>query len=127
MTSRSGGAKSTSSYVYESRRPRKRATNATLEPGCAGGDDSHSTDSMLTYHAGAFDGSAAYDATASTVRSIVISVVTSTGITQRREGSTGARPMPSRQDDMSGAPRAELVGATTMVVYTRVVDFCRSR
>src|SRR5687767_9416830 len=43
-----------------------------------GGGVTHSTASMLTYHSGALDGSAAYAATRSRGRSIMISVRTST-------------------------------------------------
>src|SRR3954451_23799283 len=61
-----------------SRRRRKWATNLTRDPTRGGGSVSHSTDSMLRYHAGAFDGSAAYSATSSSGRSITVSDVTST-------------------------------------------------
>src|SRR5207249_8821768 len=68
MTMRVSGSTSTMSYVYSSRRPRNRATNATAEPIRNGGTVFHSTDSMLAYHSGAFDGSAAYAATSATGR-----------------------------------------------------------
>src|SRR5688500_13286587 len=77
MTSRSVGTSSTISYVYASRRPRKRATNATADPTASGGEVFHSTDSMFTYHEGAFVGSPAYAATSPTGRSMTMSVTTS--------------------------------------------------
>src|SRR4051812_34332907 len=59
MTRCCRGAKSTNSYVYVSRRPRKRATNSTRVPVPRGGGVLRSTDLMFSYHAGALAGSAA--------------------------------------------------------------------
>src|SRR6266478_2075064 len=59
ITSRCRATKSTISYVYASRRPRKCATNAIRDPTASGGGVFHSTDLMLMYHSGAFAGSAA--------------------------------------------------------------------
>src|SRR5215510_10174663 len=80
MTSRSFGTNSVTSYMYSSRRPRKRATHANHDPSYNGGGVFQSAEMMLTYHSGAFDGSEAYDATSAIGRSIVVSVTTSTGI-----------------------------------------------
>src|SRR5882672_2091680 len=96
MTRRLPGTSSTISYVYASRRPRKCATKAIREPTAIGGDVFHSTALILTYHSGAFVGSAAYAATRSTGAAISMSVTTSTAmsITPRLRslpGLTGAR------------------------------------
>src|SRR5215208_5435274 len=50
ITSRSPGASSLISYVYSSRRPRKCATKATLEPMASGFGDFHATALMFSYH-----------------------------------------------------------------------------
>ena len=54
-------------------RPRNLATNSTCEPTCSGGGVFHSTESMLTYHSGAFTGSAAYEETTVGGRAMTIS------------------------------------------------------
>src|SRR5919109_633870 len=46
------------------------------DPCCSGGDVSHSAEVMFSYHSGALDGSAAYEATSSSGASIVASVST---------------------------------------------------
>src|SRR5215212_5891752 len=53
------------------------------EPTPTGGGVCHSTESMLTYHSGAFVGSPANDATAATGRRITVSVSTSTSLLMR--------------------------------------------
>src|SRR5262245_49161430 len=78
ITSRWAGTSSTISYVYASRRPRKCATKATLEPSCTGGRVFHSTDLIFAYQLGAFSGSDAYADTSSGDRSIMTSLQTST-------------------------------------------------
>src|SRR5918994_6495758 len=84
MTSRWPGTRSTISYVYASRRPRKRATKSILEPTAIGGGVCQETDSMLAYQSGALLGSAAYAATWPLGRSMMISVTTSTAIVAHR-------------------------------------------
>src|SRR5215469_2422189 len=69
---------STTRYVYASRRPMKCAVNSTSEPTPSGGGVFGSADSMLSYHRGAFAGSAAYPDTVSAGLLMVISVTTST-------------------------------------------------
>src|SRR3954469_16005919 len=60
------------------RRPRKRATKASLLPTPVGGAGCQSTESMLAYHSGAWEGSPAYAATSATGRAITVSTCTST-------------------------------------------------
>src|SRR5215469_12450587 len=75
--------------------------NATFEPRATGGGVFHSTDFMLTYQRGAFDGSAVKFATASRGRSMMIRVTTST-------------PMPHTLPQINGCqfPRNRIVGNT---------------
>src|SRR5437899_5875440 len=75
------GECSRTSYVYESRLPRNCATNANRDPTLRGRGVFHSTDLMFSYQSGALSGSATYPATSSRGRSILISVLTSTGTT----------------------------------------------
>src|SRR5918994_2462652 len=77
ITKRSAGTISLTSYTYDSRRPRNRATKAHLDPIAAGRGVSHSTDSMFAYHSVALSGSEEYAATSPRARPISISVVTS--------------------------------------------------
>ena len=78
ITRRSPGTRSTNSYVYRNVRPRNLATNSTCVPTRSGGGVFHSTESMLAYQSGAFDGSAAKDETMSVGRAMTISVSMST-------------------------------------------------
>ena len=87
MTSFVAGTSSVISYVYAIRRPRKCATNETLDPIRIGGGVCHWTDLIFTYHRGAFVGSPAYAATSSRALLMTISDTTSTA-NHGREGDS---------------------------------------